>query len=180
MQLELKHIRGGELEQEYSCHPKEFPGLVLLTGVGDSVYRDPVLVKLRFVQSGRLIEVSGYVQATLDLICGCCLSPFTFDLAEEFALSFVPESTLPDLTTEVELETDELALIPYREDRLELLVPVQEQLLMAVPMHPLCLDDCKGLCPDCGVDLNKTACHCEKKVFNSKFGDLAHLKGREV
>jgi len=178
VQLELKHIKGGQLEQDYSCDAGDFPDLMMLAEAGDSAYRSPIHLHLRFIQSGRMIEVAGHIQATLDLTCGCCLGTFEYELVEDFALTFVPEMEQPDLEAERELDPGELGLIPYREDRLELLTPVQEQLLMAVPMHPLCSTGCRGLCPDCGVDLNTTVCRCEKKMFNSKFGALAQFKDK--
>ena len=177
MQLELKHIKGRQLEQDYSCDAGDFPELIVLASAGDSVYRSPINLHLRFDQSGRMIEVTGHIQATLDLTCGSCLGTFGYELTENFTLTFVPEVEQTDFVPEQELEPDELGLIPYREDRLDLLIPVQEQLLLAVPMHPLCSVNCRGLCPQCGVDLNTTPCNCEKKVFNSKFGALAQIKG---
>jgi len=176
VQLELKHIKGGKLEQDYSCDAGDFPELGVLAGAGDSAYRSPINLCLGFVQSGRMINVAGHIKATLDLTCGCCLGTFEYELTEDFAFTFVPEPEQRDLAPEQELEPDELGLITYREDRLELLIPVQEQLLLAVPMHPLCSAHCRGLCSHCGVDLNTTACNCEKKAFNSKFGVLAQLK----
>lgn len=178
MQLELKHIKGGQLDQEYSCAAGDFPELVRLAGAGESAYRSPINLHLRFILSGRMIEVIGHIQATLDVTCGSCLGTFEYELAEDFALTFVPEVEQTDQEPEQELAADELGLIPYREDRLDLLFPVQEQLLLAVPMHPLCSATCRGLCPQCGADLNTTGCNCEKKVFNSKFGVLAQIKGQ--
>ncbi|MFO7813128.1 MAG: DUF177 domain-containing protein [Pelovirga sp.] len=178
MQLELKHIKGGQLEQDYQCAVGDFPELQELANTGDCVYRDPIRLLLRFIQSGRMVEVSGHIQATLELTCGGCLGSFEYALAEDFDLTFVPEVEPTEPALEQELETDELGLIPYREDRLELLTPVQEQLLLAVPMHPLCSATCRGLCPVCGVDLNTSSCRCEKKIFNNKFGALAQIKGK--
>jgi uncharacterized protein len=178
VQLELKHIKGGQLEQDYTCAARDFPELQELASTGDSAYRDPICLRLRFTQSGRMVEVAGHIRATLDLTCGCCLGVFEYELAEDFALTFVPEMEPADPALEQELEPDELGLIPYSEDRLELLIPVQEQLLLVVPMHPLCSAECRGLCPVCGVDLNTINCRCEKKVFNNKFESLARLKGK--
>lgn len=176
MQLELKHIKGGRLEQDYSCDAGDFPELAMLAGAKDSAYRSPIKLHLHFVQSGRMIDVTGQIQAVLDLTCGCCLGAFEYELTEDFVLTFVPEPEQTVLVPEQELEADELDLIFYREDRLELLTPVQEQLLLAVPMHPLCSTDCRGLCPVCGGDLNTFSCNCDKKVFISKFGVLSQLK----
>jgi uncharacterized protein len=86
------------------------------------------------------------------------------------------KSVTRDAGPEIELEADELGLIYYRDETLELREPLQEQLIMAVPIGPVCRDACQGLCPECGTDQNEAQCDCEKKPFNNKFGALADLK----
>ena len=178
MYVELKHIKGGLLEQEYTCDPGNFPELAALSAEKDAAYRGPVSFHLRFRQTARMVEVEGSLQATLVMNCGRCLGSFERDLAEPIVMTFVPAEDEDDSAVERELEYSELGLIPYRDDRLELLEPLQEQLLMAVPIRALCDADCRGLCPECGADLNLSGCHCEKTPFNSKFGVLAKLKGK--
>ena len=178
MQLELKHIKGGLLEQDHTCAVGDFPLLEELAEAGDGVYSGPIQLRLRFARSGHMVEVAGHIRATLELTCGGCLGTFRYEVAEGFDLTFVPDAESADPLPEQELESDDLGMIPYRDDRLELLAPLQEQLLLAVPMHPLCSADCRGLCPVCGVDLNTRVCSCEKEIFNSKFGALAQLKDK--
>lgn len=176
MRVELKHIKGGLLEQEYTCDPADFPDLVNPAVQGDVGYQGPISVRLRFRQSARMVEVDGCLEATLTLVCGRCLTTFEYELVEPVAMTFVPEAEEDEAAEEREIDQLELGMIPYRDDCLELLIPLQEQLLMAVPIRALCSSDCKGLCPECGADGNLAACGCEKKLFNSKFGVLAKLK----
>ena len=176
MLVELKHIKGGLLEQEYTCDPAGFPDLAGLAGEAGAAYRGPVRFCLRFQQTARMVEVDGDLQATLVLTCGRCLVSFERELSEPIAMTFVPEVTEEAPAAERELEPGELGLIPYRDDCLELLMPLQEQLVMAVPIRALCGQDCRGLCPECGADLNFSRCECERTPFNSKFGVLAKLK----
>ena len=76
---------------------------------------------------------------------------------------------------EVELEAAELDLTTYKDEILDLQDPLQEQLLMAIPISPICCEECLGLCPECGVNMNITRCDCVKKIFNNKFNILSEL-----
>lgn len=178
MYVELKHIKGDLLEQEYTCDPVNFPELEVLSKELGAAYDGPVQISLRFQQSALVVEVEGRLQATLAVTCGRCLKAFECELAERFVLTFVPEEGEEDSAAERELDYRELEMIPYRDERLELLEPLQEQLIMVIPIRTLCNEHCRGLCPACGADLNYSSCDCEKKPFNSKFGVLAQLKGQ--
>lgn len=175
MRVELKHIKGGLLEQDYRCDPADFPDLATLTADGSAAYRGPIAIRLRFRQSARMIEVEGQLEATLETKCGRCLASFMRELTEPIVMTFVPERLEPN-ESERELEGSELGMIPYRDDCLELLLPLQEQLVMAVPIRALCAEACQGLCPECGADKNLVECGCQRKLFNSKFDVLAKLK----
>ena len=75
----------------------------------------------------------------------------------------------------LELATDDLDVYPYTGDVIDLEPLVREQFVLAVPYAPLCKDDCRGLCPQCGVDRNVTACECEKPI-DPRFAALQGLK----
>ena len=175
MQIELKDIKGRVLEQEYICSTVEFPDLIEVTKAGGPIFDEPVVFKLRFQQSGQFVEVDGHLNTVVRLKCGRCLQLFNQSLEESFALTFLPLSKDSETEEEVELEADELGLIPYVNDTLELKGALQEQLLMAIPLSPVCHLSCNGLCPECGMNLNMTQCDCVKKPFNSKFNVLADI-----
>ena len=178
MHLEIREIKDGCLEQQYCCGPDEFPQLNGLLYEEQVRFADPICFRLRFQKSGQMIEVDGQLQTRVGLVCGRCLQPFETDLKSDFALTFTPANAAekePE-AEEVELDADELGLIYYQDEKLDLLQPLQEQIIMALPLSPVCAESCLGLCPECGCDLNYEKCSCEKRSFNNKFSALAGLK----
>jgi uncharacterized protein len=100
-------------------------------------------------------------------------------LSGRFALTFVRE--LPKVTDEagdeeVELNAEEMGLILFHGEEIDLGEAIAEQVIMALPMHPLCQEECRGLCPQCGTNLNETDCGCERPAFNVKFAALKNIK----
>ncbi|MCK4502340.1 MAG: DUF177 domain-containing protein [Desulfuromonadales bacterium] len=180
MRIELKDIKAGELEQEYSCSLADFPDLQELAGVDDLKFYPPFEFKLRLQRSGKFIEVDGQLHAVVRLKCGRCLHHYRLPLAESFSFTFVPQPESCETEEEVELAAADLGLTCYQDDVLELQEPLQEQLLMAIPISPLCDVSCRGLCPECGVNLNVSSCECVKKPFNSKFNILADMNFKKT
>ena len=178
MHLEFKELKDGFLERQYCCAPELFPVLKEIQEKEPWRFGQAIDIQLRFQKSGLLIEVDGLLKTRVGMECGLCLQPFEDEIQTEFALTFTPLATPleADVDEEIELDADEMGLIYYQDDTLELLQPLQEQLIMALPISPVCAADCLGLCPECGCDLNKEICTCIKKPFSSKFSALAGLK----
>jgi uncharacterized protein len=116
------------------------------------------------VQGGLLVR--GTVKSQLGLECVRCLDPFvlpvTLELEEAFRL---PEAgPRPDLVYAVS-DNDWLDLAPL----------LREQAWVALPMKPLCHADCKGLCPQCGANLNLESCTCENVQVDPRLAVLKNL-----
>jgi uncharacterized protein len=78
---------------------------------------------------------------------------------------------------EIELTADDLGLISFEGDEIDLVDGIQEQVIMALPFKPLCREGCRGLCPQCGADLNLGDCACsEPPVLEGKFSILKNFK----
>ncbi len=90
MQLELKDIKGGVLEQDYSCALSDFPDLSELAEEGGPEFTEPLHFHLRFQRSGPIVELEGQLEAEVDLSCGRCLQRFRQSLNETFVLTFSP------------------------------------------------------------------------------------------
>ena len=73
---------------------------------------------------------------------------------------------------------DALGLAEYRDEKIDLGEVVREQLYLALPMKPLCQEDCKGLCPVCGVNRNRETCSCQQEWVDPRMAALAELKIR--
>ncbi len=176
MRIELKDIKGGLLVQDYDCAVADFPELQTLLEESGAAFSGPIHFHLRLQRVGQLVEVDGLLNAGVSLFCGRCLQPFSEAIADRFSLTFTPRKPDQESVEELELASDELGLIHYQDEVIDLLDPLQEQLIMALPISPLCREDCGGLCPECGQNLNLGRCKCEKKVFNNKFSALAGFK----
>ncbi len=180
MRLELDDIIEGGLKQELTCAASEFTGLIEMGLEAEVGFVAPIQFQLRLQRLGQLVEVDGQLSSRVTLACGRCLQACEEDLSASFAFTFTPyvaeEQVAEDEDVEVELDTDELGLVYYQDECLDLMQPLQDQLVMALPISPICSDQCKGLCPECGCNLNIDKCQCEKKVFNNRFSALAGLE----
>jgi len=77
---------------------------------------------------------------------------------------------------EREVEADDMDTAFYENDEIDLGQLMQEQFYLALPMKPLCKDDCKGLCPNCGTNLNKATCDCTTHWEDPRLAALRALK----
>ena len=75
-----------------------------------------------------------------------------------------------------EVAADDLGLTEYSGDAIDLGQMMREQFYLALPMKPLCMPDCKGLCPICGKNRNRETCSCESTWVDPRFEVLRNLK----
>jgi uncharacterized protein len=125
--------------------------------------------KLSFYGEGDSVFARGTLEGWFEVACGRCVGPVRVILDETLAATFRPRELVPDDVPhgegeEVELTEDDIDLYPYEGEELDLGPVLREQIILAVPYAPICREECKGLCPQCGVDLNISSCHCEAPV----------------
>lgn len=129
----------------------------------------------RITRVGPELHVFGKLAATLEGMCDRCLEPVKIPVEQEFDLYYVPEDPLAGATGEVELHGRDLDVSVSRDDELNLDALVLEQLELALPVRLLCREECRGLCDQCGVNVNETPCDCEPPV-DPRWQVLADLK----
>jgi uncharacterized protein len=100
-------------------------------------------------------------------------------LTSNFALTYTRE--LPDIkgatnAEEVELRLEDIELIYFLGEEIDLRDGIQEQVVMTFPLRTVCAQTCKGLCPKCGADLNQGDCGCKHEPVSNKFAVLKNLK----
>lgn len=122
----------------------------------------PGLVRgsLRVERSGDRVSVRGDVSSVAHLECVRCLRPFDFDVATPFT-AFADRRGNASAAEEELLERDDYMLF-HDGRRLDLRESVRETLLLELPITPYCREDCPGLCPKCGADLNLGPCGCAR------------------
>jgi uncharacterized protein len=122
------------------------------------------------------IRLQGTIKASVEVACARCLAPVVVPVDANFDVAYVPaeiEEAAPEAT---ELQADDLNFAVYEGDELDLDELAREQLLLALPARQLCREDCKGLCPTCGADLNTQECGCEQQEIDPRWAALAALK----
>jgi uncharacterized protein len=124
---------------------------------------------------GHDILVRGNLSGQMELACSRCLDPFTAPVAIEFDLLLVPGSANADAIKE-ELSPDDLDLDYYTGETVDLESILREQIILMLPLKPLCDENCKGLCPHCGANLKRETCSCTADAVDSPFARLAKLK----
>ncbi len=179
MEIHIDQLIDAELRLEFDEKPERFPVLAEMIKSGEFEFPAPVKTRLRAFRIGDIIEVEGVFETTARLACGRCLKHFETQLASEIALTYTRESleNRQDLSRdEIELSPEDAGLITFSGDRIDFREGVQEQVVMAIPVRPLCREHCKGLCPQCGANLNKEDCGCDQAPRNTQFSALKKLK----
>jgi len=126
------------------------------------------------------VHVRGHLSAKVGMSCGRCLNEFTLPVEQDLDLFFLPhqaEDAGEEEEDEVQLSDRDMVIGYYSGKRLDLGDAVREQLLLAVPMKRVCREECKGLCPRCGTDLNAGTCSCtpDESSGGSRLGSLKDL-----
>jgi len=123
------------------------------------------------------IRLVGDYRTRIETLCARCLEPVSRDLASDFDLLYRPlgvdagphERSVHEGDTEIGY---------YQGEGIELQDVLREQILLAVPIKAVCRDDCKGLCPHCGRNLNQESCHCEEDRGDPRWEALKDLKDK--
>ena len=124
------------------------------------------------------LHVSGRLAARLGLACGRCLEPFALPFDKQMEVFLLPHREGQEEEDEVELSERDMVVGYYRNHRVDLGELVREQLYLAVPLKRLCREDCKGLCPTCGVNKNRESCGCPAVPGDLRLASLGGLLGR--
>ena len=120
----------------------------------------------------------GRVRTELELSCSRCLEPFRFPVDAAFDQRYLPQSSQTTAEGERELEEDDLETSYYSEDQIDLDELVREQFYLTLPMKPLCREDCKGLCGQCGTNLNTATCGCAPVWEDPRLAALRAIQER--
>jgi uncharacterized protein len=124
-------------------------------------------------------RLAGHLRTELELTCSRCLEPYRFAIDADFDQRYLPAaaaSTDPDR----EVQEDDLETSYYSDDQIDLGELMREQFYLALPMKPLCRDDCRGLCPQCGTNLNTGTCDCSPAWEDPRLAALKAIKGKNA
>ncbi len=140
--------------------------------------RGPVHSEVEVTLRKERVRVEGELGADLVLTCSRCLKSFERKIQKGFDVEFVPDPVVETEGEEVGLTYPDLNVGFYRNDKLDFRAVISEQIVLEIPMQPICQEACKGLCHQCGADLNQGDCDCQGPPIDPRFEALLDLKRR--
>jgi uncharacterized protein len=144
---------------------------------GDFVVRSPMHAQCTLRRKGEdKVELDGRIQAVVSLVCDRCLGEYEVEVETEFQVLLEVESEHSWHLKEVEVHAAELDRELLDEPVVNLDDVMRQQLYLALPMKNLCNESCRGICTQCGANLNTTTCDCVTEERSSPFAGLARLK----
>jgi uncharacterized protein len=173
--LKLDDIPEEGLELRWKEEPMALSGYLESFSQIDFEFESPLQSEAKIKRVGQSVLIEGGVQTDLHLRCVRCLKEFSYPLSSQFELTF--HSLGGEVfAEEAEVSGEELESNFFEGGEIHLSEIACEQVFLEIPVQPLCQGGCKGLCPNCGKDLNLSACDCIKKEFESGFSALQKLK----
>lgn len=170
MRIELENMEGRKGDFAHVYQPDELNPVderVNLTG--------PAAVTGTVRLSGNEVFVEGHVETRAQLECDRCLKPIELPVSADFALEYIPG---PDYESSsvAALSEEELSVSVFDGKAIDVDEIVKEQILLALPARTLCQENCKGICPECGIDRNTGQCNCMAYEVDPRWAALKDLK----
>jgi uncharacterized protein len=123
------------------------------------------------------IRLRGRLEAGLELQCARCLEPVPQEITREFELLYRPLGADAG-RDEISVTIAEAEIGYYQGEGILLEDVLREQVLLALPLKITCREDCKGLCPHCGKNLNQEQCSCAVAVEDPRWAALKEIRDR--
>lgn len=128
----------------------------------ESRFTDELIYTVQFNRDGDKIRAKGHIKTNVSLPCVNCLENFELKVDSKFDVILFPARSIEAKHTP--LSNDEMEYIFFDGDSIDLDRLLVEQVNLFIPYNPICSPYCKGLCPNCGVNLNYHDCQCENSI----------------
>lgn len=175
MLIDLKPLLAGKtsrIEIDHSFSMKD-PSLPFDTDIQGVEYSDEAHIIGRIDDMSGCVTVDAEVSVGYDCECARCLAPLKRRVTVGIKRTLVEAGSLEN--TEDDMEE----YLEYEDGMLDIDTPAAEEIIMSIPTRELCRDDCKGLCPKCGKNLNEGDCGCPKKEIDPRLAVLKKLLEKE-
>lgn len=174
----LMFIGVKELERHKLTFREEFAPGTIDFRTGEFRQAGPLRVEAEAELEGAEIHIVGRLSGRLEFTCARCLEPVERELAPRFDLVYRPVASIRR-GEEIGLRADDLEIGFYADEGLFLADVVAEQVHLALPMKVVCGEACRGLCPGCGVNLNRERCRCGPQAVDPRLAPLAAWVARK-
>jgi uncharacterized protein len=133
----------------------------------ESFFLEGLTYQIFFKRQDQRIQAQGKIKTGVSLVCVRCLEQFELKINSRFDIILFPKEMIDPRSTA--LDEEELEYIFYENDQIDLEKILVEQVNLFVPFKPVCKNECRGICPKCGTNLNHGTCSCEPSKNEIKF-----------
>lgn len=112
---------------------------------------------------GEIVSVTGRIAGVMAAVCSRCLKVYDYSIDVGFDEKFSKD------------EQDDEDVYPVKNNEIDLKDLVIDQIILSMPLKMLCNENCKGLCPKCGCNLNEGSCSCDRNIVDPRFAVLKDL-----
>lgn len=133
-------------------------------------FKNDIALECRMDKSNHQIILDCTVKGNAEFSCDRCNEEFEMELSNSFQVScFFEEKDTDDDEINIKFLTAD-------QDKIDITEEIKDYLLLSIPMKALCDEECKGLCPSCGQNLNESTCSCSNESTTSVWEPLKKLK----
>jgi uncharacterized protein len=175
MKIRVEGLTETPLELSAKEPVSDYPALSELQDSGECDFLAPLELRIGARKEFDHVRVHGHVETRVMLSCSRCLIRYESALVSDFTIFYSKSSEFP-VEEEVALTEEDLVSASYEGECIDLSSEIEEQVLLEIPFKPLCSDECKGICPECGADLNSEECGCTPSATGFKFSSLKDFK----
>jgi uncharacterized protein len=138
--------------------------------------KEPVRVNLTVFRTDSRILIEGTLETVAIMACSRCLEPALVKVQGEIRYDYRSRGEETPSNGGEEIASGELDVEWYEGLEIDLNDTVRQSLILSLPMQPLCSEQCRGLCPKCGTNLNLGKCQCREDDDSKPFWKLKGLK----
>jgi len=151
---------------------EDIPGL--LSDIEECRIQGSVKGETLLYRVDRNVHLNGKVAALIAIKCDRCLEEYNQEIDTSFFYELVPSQSI-DKEKEIALGSEDMEVSFYDGAKIQIGDIFREQILLQIPMRHVCKEDCKGICPGCGANLNREECRCQKETLDNPFSVLKKL-----
>ena len=171
--IQLREIPPEGLRRAYDLSGEFAAGA--LEGTEVTPEGSQVAAELELHKSGVEVLARGRITGRLSVLCSRCVGAATVALDSPVQVLFLPRGAQERGAAEGE-DVDQPDVVHYLDDEIDIGETLREELLLALPIAPLCNEACKGLCARCGKDLNEGPCDCPEESQDDRWSSLRNVK----
>lgn len=172
MVIDLTELEEGEASWKKQAEPEEFD-----LAFPDYLFSEPVDIQLHISHIDTQYIIRGLTTTKVGTKCVKCLTPFELPVRQEinWAIQIADD---PKMIAQEE-ESEDFWLVEKGCTQLDIGNRIREMVLVSLPTHPVCRQDCRGLCAQCGANLNDSPCGCSAKEIDNRWGPLKRLLDKQ-